>query len=264
MSRLHLLLILACSTAQTSAAGPDSTRPQAALSRITTVDEVSVPPVVLDSAVRGHRAFRNAVQGAVAKVASVAGATSEIPDLTVLTAEPVSFEHLRRDRGEPSSGYGWRDDPIRHRAKFHSGADFRASPGTPVVAAGAGVVVFSGRRGGYGNVVFVDHGGGLITRYAHLRRIETTTNASVVAGQQIGQVGSTGRVTGPHLHFEVRFDGRPLDPITALRVGHLQRENPAAARELERQLTPEAQANEQSEQDPPRTRPRTKRARPVS
>ncbi|MGE0868982.1 MAG: M23 family metallopeptidase [Kofleriaceae bacterium] len=264
MSRLHLLVILACATAQTSAAGPDSTRPESTLSRITTVEEVSVPPMVIDTAVRGHRAFRNAVQAATSGLVAVAGTSSHVPDLTVLTTDPVALENLRRNRGEPSSGYGWRDDPIRHNARFHSGADFRAASGTPVRAAGAGVVVFTGRQGGYGNIIYVDHGGGVITRYAHLRRIETTAHASVVAGQTIGQVGTTGRVTGPHLHFEVRYEGRPLDPITALRVGHLQRENPTAARELERQLAPDVQANEQSEQDPPRSRPRTKRVRPVS
>ena len=100
------------------------------------------------------------------------------PDLTVLTTEPV-------ERCE-SSGYGWREDPLRKNQRFHHGADYRADPGTPVLAAGNGVVVFAGRRGGYGNVIFVDHGNGVVTRYAHLRRIETKVGAMLTAGTKCG------------------------------------------------------------------------------
>ena len=111
-----------------------------------------------------------------------------------------------------------------------------------MLAAGDGVVVFAGRQGGYGNVVYVDHGGGVVTRYAHLRRIETKKDASVTAGERIGQVGSTGRATGPHLHFEVRLDGRAVDPVTAMTVAELERADPRAGQLAAFALSPEIQA----------------------
>lgn len=197
-----------------------------------------------------------------------------VPDVTVLKAQPLP----EAPDSWATSGFGWRDDPIRHIRKWHSGADVRAKPGTPVFAAGDGIVIFAGRQGGYGNVIYVDHGGGVITRYAHLRRIETKKDAVLTAGTRIGQVGSTGRATGPHLHFEVRIDGHPVAPQTALVVAELQRESPAEGRLAAYALTPELQALENSELDPPKsrkarvkkpeTRPerpgRTKRIRPTS
>ncbi len=156
------------------------------------------------------------------------------PDLRVLTIEPV-------ERTE-SSGYGWRDDPKQHYQKFHHGSDYRGSPGTPIHVAGDGTVVFAGRRGGYGNVVFVDHGGGIVTRYAHMRRILTKVGAELHAGDVIGQIGSTGRVTGPHLHFEVRLAGRSVDPNTALTVAEIMRESPGAGQLAAFALAPELQS----------------------
>lgn len=155
-------------------------------------------------------------------------------DLTKLASSPVP--------GVESSGFGWRDDPINNRRKFHKGTDFRAPRGTPVYAAGGGVVTFAGRMGGYGNVVFIDHGGGVISRYGHLKRIGTKRDAQIVAGAQIGEVGSTGRATGPHLHFEVRLDGRAVNPSVAMSVAALQRVNPEAARAAMATLAPEVQS----------------------
>lgn len=198
-----------------------------------------------------------------------------IPDVTVLKAQPLP----EAPDSWATSGFGWRDDPIRHFRKFHSGADIRARPGTPVFCAGDGIVIFAGRQGGYGNVIYVDHGGGVITRYAHLRRIETKKDAVLTAGTRIGQVGSTGRATGPHLHFEVRIDGHPVAPQTALTVAALQRESPAEGRLAAYALTPELQRLENSDLDPPKARRaraskptesrperkgRTKRVRPTS
>jgi murein DD-endopeptidase MepM/ murein hydrolase activator NlpD len=177
-----------------------------------------------------------------------------VPDLTVLSIEPVA-------RTE-SSGFGWRDDPIRHTRSFHSGTDFRGHPGTPVVAAGDGVVKYCGRLGGYGNVIDIDHGGGVVTRYAHLRRIETRKAAAVTAGAEIGQVGSTGRTTGPHLHFEVRIDGAPVSPIAAMAIASLQRELPIAGRLAALTLSPELQATAESDVDPPKQRPARRPERP--
>lgn len=163
------------------------------------------------------------------------------PNLSVLTTEPV-------ERCE-SSGYGWREDPMRKTERFHHGADYRADRGTPVLAAGDGVVVFAGRRGGYGNVIFIDHGNGIVTRYAHLKRIETKKGAILTAGTRIGQVGSTGRSTGPHLHFEVRIEGRDVDPNTALIVAEISRESPELGHLASYALSPELQKHSRDMQD---------------
>jgi murein DD-endopeptidase MepM/ murein hydrolase activator NlpD len=156
-----------------------------------------------------------------------------VPDLTMLTTQPIP--------NTLSSGYGWRDDPIRHRQQFHSGTDFPADYGTPVLAAGAGTVIFAGRFAGYGNCVQIDHGNGVITLYGHLRKIETKKDAVLAAGDRIGQVGSTGRATGPHLHFEIRLGGHPVDPVAAMSIAELWRESPISGRIAAYQLTPDRQ-----------------------
>lgn len=116
--------------------------------------------------------------------------------------------------GSPSSGFGKRRDPIRpRRRRQHNGLDFGAARRTPVFAAAAGVVKLARRKGAYGKLVIIDHGGGWTTRYAHLQRIEVKRGQRVVPGDVVGGVGTTGRSTGPHLHFEVRKDDEPLDPI---------------------------------------------------
>jgi murein DD-endopeptidase MepM/ murein hydrolase activator NlpD len=99
---------------------------------------------------------------------------------------------------------------------MHEGIDVGASTGTPIWAAKAGRVIHSGWMSGYGNVVVIDHGGGFTTVYAHQSRIAAGDGASVDRGQVIGYVGSTGRSTGPHLHFETRFGGSPRNPMNYL------------------------------------------------
>lgn len=204
---------------------------------------------VIDELVRWQRDLRDRLHGLEAGLVAFAEETHiVVPDLTVLSTEPVA-------RTE-SSGFGWRDDPIRHTRAFHAGTDFRGDPGTPVMAAGDGVVKFCGRMGGYGNVIDIDHGGGVVTRYAHLRRILAKRTAAVTAGDVIGQVGSTGRTTGPHLHFEVRIDGAPVSPIAAMAVAQMQRETPIAGRLAALALSPELQASTESDVDPPTQRTR--------
>jgi murein DD-endopeptidase MepM/ murein hydrolase activator NlpD len=210
-----------------------------AVARMAGTLQVPFADQIIDQLVRWQHDLRDRLHGLEAGLTAFAEeAGIVVPDLTVLSTEPVA-------RTE-SSGFGWRDDPIRHTRSFHAGTDFRGEPGTPVMAAGDGVVKFCGRMGGYGNVVDIDHGGGVVTRYAHLRRIATKKTAAVTAGDVIGQVGSTGRTTGPHLHFEVRIDGAPVSPIAAMAVAQMQREIPIAGRLAALALSPELQANTES------------------
>ncbi|WP_428631154.1 M23 family metallopeptidase [Sphingopyxis sp.] len=111
-----------------------------------------------------------------------------------------------------SSGFGYRSDPFTGAGAMHSGLDFRGPIGTPILAAAPGRVSFVGQKSGYGNVVEVDHGQGILTRYAHLSGFTSTVGAQVAAGQQIAKMGSTGRSTGSHLHFEVRLNGVAVNP----------------------------------------------------
>lgn len=192
-----------------------------------------------------------------AKLAAIADRVAvRAPDVRVLTTEPVAAENMKG----ASSGFGWRDDPIRHVRKFHGGDDYRGDRGVPVMAAGDGVIAFCGRRGGYGNVIDVDHGNGLVTRYAHLSKIGIHKGDKVAAGQTIGKLGSTGRTTGPHLHFEVRIDNSPVDPSVALSVAELQREQPMKGRIAAFALSPELQAKAESRIDPPKGRKRDKKS----
>jgi len=112
-----------------------------------------------------------------------------------------------------TSPYGYRRHPITKQYKLHTGVDIGAPYGARIVSAGAGVVIFSGWYGAYGNAVIIDHGNGLSTLYGHMSSRSVSTNAEIVPGQTIGYVGSTGWSTGPHLHFEVRQDGVPTSPM---------------------------------------------------
>ena len=120
---------------------------------------------------------------------------------------------------EFTSGFGVRSDPFLGRPAMHTGLDFRAAAGDPVRATANGKVVSSGWAGGYGRMVEVDHGNGLSTRYGHLSEINVKVGDPIRIGQVIGAVGSTGRSTGPHLHYETRIDGEAVDPQKFLRAG---------------------------------------------
>lgn len=111
-----------------------------------------------------------------------------------------------------SSGFGYRRDPFNGHAAMHAGLDFRGPVGAPIHAAADGRVSFVGTKSGYGNVVEVSHGNGMITRYAHMSRFAARRGQEVKAGDVIGAIGNTGRSTGPHLHFEVRINGRAVNP----------------------------------------------------
>lgn len=123
--------------------------------------------------------------------------------------QPISNKDLRRT----ASGYGTRIDPIYGTTKFHAGMDFSAPLGTDVYATGDGTVVKVGWETGYGNTVEIDHGFGYMTRYAHLQEFKTHVGKKVVRGEVIAGVGSTGKSTGPHLHYEVHVKGEVVNPV---------------------------------------------------
>lgn len=120
---------------------------------------------------------------------------------------------------EMSSPFGVRIDPFYHQASMHPGIDFRANVGDPIYATAAGKVVKAGWEGGYGQMVEIDHGEGLATRYGHMSEIDVTVGQKIRIGQIIGHVGSTGRSTGPHLHYEVRVNGEAVNPEKFLVAG---------------------------------------------
>jgi len=122
--------------------------------------------------------------------------------------QPVSDKNLK----QMASGYGVRIDPIYGTARFHAGMDFAANIGTPVYATGNGTVIFADWKQGYGKCMMIDHGYGYQTLYAHLNEYKARVGQKVVRGEQIAEVGNTGKSTGPHLHYEVHVKGNPDNP----------------------------------------------------
>jgi murein DD-endopeptidase MepM/ murein hydrolase activator NlpD len=168
------------------------------------------------------------------------GVASEVPDLTRMiddlenrlsmrdaqlgVLEGAILQRELREQTQPdgrpvrsgyiSSYFGARQDPFTGHETFHKGVDFAGPRGSDVVAVGAGVVTFAGYHSGYGGVVEISHGDGYVTRYAHNQRVEVQTGQTVSRGDVVALMGSTGRSTGPHLHFEVLRNGRPVNPLT--------------------------------------------------
>ena len=132
---------------------------------------------------------------------------------TLPLGQPVSVPHRE------TSGYGLRTDPFNRRPAFHAGMDMAAYQKAPIVASGPGVVTYAGPRSGYGRVVEVDHGYGFKTRYGHLSSVIVKKGDQVNLGDLVGRMGSTGRSTGPHLHYEVWFRGKTYNPVDFLRAG---------------------------------------------
>ena len=130
------------------------------------------------------------------------------------TNGPGADVGARLDRLAISSRFGWRSDPITGAGRRHAGIDLPGRFGAAVMATAPGVVRIAGPAGGYGNLVEIEHSGGVRTRYGHLSRLEVFPSEHVVEGQVIGEVGSTGHSTGPHLHYEVRVGGMAVDPLT--------------------------------------------------
>jgi murein DD-endopeptidase MepM/ murein hydrolase activator NlpD len=185
---------------------------------------------------------RNLVAVADEQRRHVASEVAEMEDLSA--AEEAQLEQLIRERaaeleaerraegianapeggglfswpvvGTITSPFGWRSNPFGGAPEFHQGLDIAAPSGTTVTAAASGTVIMAQWYGGYGNYVLIDHGGGYSTGYGHLSAIYVSMGQKVGRGQAIGAVGSTGESTGPHLHFEVRLDGKPIDPAPRL------------------------------------------------
>jgi murein DD-endopeptidase MepM/ murein hydrolase activator NlpD len=135
--------------------------------------------------------------------------------LDALTPGPINLASPI-DLGPISSAFGWRQDPLGKAMKFHEGTDIRMPIGQDIPVAQSGRVTFAGEQRGYGLTVMVEHEPGLATRYAHLSEIEVAVGDAVVLGQTIGKSGASGRVTGPHLHFEVLERGTAVDPAVGL------------------------------------------------
>ena len=129
----------------------------------------------------------------------------EFQQTTVIAGRPVTW-------GWMSSPFGKRVDPFSGQMSWHSGVDFAGRKGSDVIAVASGVVTFAGKRYGYGKLVEISHGDGYVTRYAHHESLKVETGDIVKKGQPIGTMGTSGRSTGPHVHFEVLKNGRPVDP----------------------------------------------------
>jgi len=156
--------------------------------------------------------FGSRVASIKARVAEAEALDSAIKSLPF--GHPVGEETYR------TSSYGMRKDPFTKRPTFHEGLDFGGQRNTPIVAAADGKVIFVGRNGGYGKSVEIDHGHGFITRYGHLHKINVKRGQIIKKSDKIGGMGSTGRSTATHLHYEVHFQGRVYDPDKFLKAGH--------------------------------------------
>jgi murein DD-endopeptidase MepM/ murein hydrolase activator NlpD len=162
--------------------------------------------------------------GARGDFARAYASLSRTIDLMAGLRGALPFAPLRKPLSgqiEVTSPFGYRIDPFLGRPALHTGMDLHGEYGEAVHATAAGRVTVAGATGGYGNMVEIDHGAGLSTRYGHLSRIDVAPGQWVTAEQEIGAIGSTGRSTGPHLHYEVRMDGAPVDPSRYLKAGQL-------------------------------------------
>lgn len=165
-------------------------------------------PFKVDASAGPFEARLSALQPRIAAVLKLRGVAEQLP-----LAKPMSGEV------DFSSNYGYRVDPFTRGPAMHTGVDFRAEAGSPIRATAPGKVVTAEYSGGYGNMVEIEHANGITTRYAHMSAILASTGQTVTTGAVIGRVGSTGRSTGPHLHYETRINDEPVDPTRFLRAG---------------------------------------------
>jgi murein DD-endopeptidase MepM/ murein hydrolase activator NlpD len=164
-------------------------------------------PLAVNSDLDTFRSGADVVAAEIAGLDAAKRAASRLP-----LTRPVANAAI-------TSRFGARLDPLLGRPALHTGVDFRAASGYPVRATAAGTVIAAEYSGGYGNMVEIDHGNGLTTRYAHMSRISVKAGDILAKGAIVGRAGSTGRSTGPHVHYEVRADGKALDPMRYIRAG---------------------------------------------
>lgn len=151
--------------------------------------------------------------GMAAVEARAAQLETELRNYEAALREKSQVPSIWPVEGDVTDSFGGRRNPFGGGSyEFHSGQDINAERGAAVVSAAVGTVVFAGWHGGYGQLITIDHGGGLTTRYAHLSKMEVSVGQQVAQGQLIGEVGSTGRSTGPHLHYEVRLNDEAVNP----------------------------------------------------
>lgn len=199
------------------AGGSDTKKKKQALAKLAPVDN-SLSANTGGPLVEAKPMTELALQAAIAKLVSAVGNRDEY--MSSVEADVLQHSVLKDmlPNSKPisaaykSSSYGWRVDPFRGNRAFHEGLDFTARSGTPIRAAADGIVTVAGKLSAYGNLVKLNHGAGLETRYAHASKLLVKTGDRVVKGQVIALVGSTGRSTGPHLHYEIRLNGHALDP----------------------------------------------------
>jgi len=154
----------------------------------------------LQGGARGLGAPFERLAASLARMEGLEGGLASIPHNL-----PASLQYI-------SSGFGYRSDPFTGEAAMHAGLDFRGPVGAPIYAAAAGRITFAGVKNGYGNCIEISHGNGMLTRYAHMSAFKAHVGDTVASGDTIGAIGSTGRSTGPHLHFEVRINDQPVNP----------------------------------------------------
>jgi murein DD-endopeptidase MepM/ murein hydrolase activator NlpD len=152
--------------------------------------------------------------------ARIRDAAMDMDDMRALSATAAKLPLSKpTESGDRSSGFGVRIDPFNGHPAFHPGLDFAGGIGTPIHVTAPGVVSFTGVRSGYGNTIEIDHGGGFKSRYGHLSAIGVKVGQHVALGERIGAMGSTGRSTGPHLHYEVWVNGRVENPDRFVKAG---------------------------------------------
>jgi murein DD-endopeptidase MepM/ murein hydrolase activator NlpD len=179
------------------------------------------------------------------------------PDAAQKAGAAPAFEPFYEERPAATSSvkigslFGYRRDPFTRRARFHAGVDIKAKWGDPVAASHPGTIQFAGWYHGYGNLVIVDHGGGVTTYYAHLSSFELGVGEKVGRGTIVGYAGRTGRATSPHLHYEVRLEGNPVNPLQPLALDpsneFFVRSNPSQEKDLG-ELSPGATTTEKKNQ----------------
>jgi len=190
--------------------GEAQAQQQNVAAEVTNLEELSAQEEAALEAMIVERQREEAVRReAERRAALLAGRAAPAPPSTGEFSWPVS--------GPITSPFGYRSDPYGGGTEFHTGIDIGAPMGATVTAAAGGTVIYAAPYGGYGNAVIIDHGNGVSSLYGHLSQIFVADHQEVQRGQAIGAVGMTGRATGPHLHFEVRVNGQPVDPASRLR-----------------------------------------------